>query len=338
MDTQLALKWKDQIRDWAGNLGFIRMGFTGTEGVPELARALVQWEKQGFVTPFVSYSALERTEPQALWSACKTVAVVAYPLPVSRPSLAGEGKLARSAAGEDYHGLVKRQLERLTALMENAGWPGEIGPIQVDVGPLNERAFAARAGVGWIGRNHQLIVPGYGSFVALGLLLLDQVLPADAPVSPHCGECRRCETACPAQILGEFPFPGGRCLSYLTQSKEPLSSAQAQQLGTRIFGCDTCQEACPHNQRRLQWERTARAEAAQGVDLMEILCLTRSGFQARFAATAAGWRGKGLLRRNALIALVNSRDGRLSPWLRSKEGKKASGFSPLLRPYLPENE
>lgn len=327
MDIRFAQKWKEQIKVWAKELGFVSTGFTGADGHPNLAKILVENEMLGIATPFVAYSPMERTEPKAVWPACKTVVALAYPLPLSRPPQVGEGVLARSAVGEDYHRVIRRKLEQIVHDIQGAGWPGEAGRIQVDTGPLNERAFAARAGVGWIGHNHQLIVPEYGSFLALGLLLLDKALPADDPLSERCGACRRCATACPAQLLSNTPFRGEQCLSYLTQSKEEFTPEQTRLLGNRIFGCDTCQEVCPYNRERLEQERfmtrtdeerVAEVEAealgqkgvreglSRGVDLLEILSLTGSGFKVRFGHTAAAWRGKGILQRNALIALRNN--------------------------------
>ena len=329
MDIRFAQKWKEQIKVWAKELGFVSIGFTEADGHPNLAKILAENEMLGIATPFVAYSPMERTEPKAVWPACKTVVALAYPLPLSRPPQVGEGVLARSAVGEDYHRVLRGKLERLLRFIRDSGWPDAAGYIQVDTGPLNERGFAARAGVGWIGRNQQLIVPGYGSFVTLGLLLLDQALPADQPLPERCGECRSCVTACPVQLLGNKPVRGEQCLSYLTQSKEEFTPEQTRLMGNRIFGCDTCQEACPYNRERLEQEqhltrieqeRVAEGGAgasgaegrreglSRGVDLLEILSLTGSGFKVRFAHTAAAWRGKGILQRNAMIALRNSKD------------------------------
>ncbi len=321
MDIRFAQKWKEQIKVWAKELGFVSIGFTGADGHPNLAKILVENEMLGIATPFVAYTPMERTEPKAVWPACKTVVALAYPLPFSRHPQVGEGVLARSAVGEDYHRVLRGKLDRLLKFIQDEGWPDMAGYVQVDTGPLNERGFAARAGVGWIGRNQQLIVPGYGSFVALGLLLLDQALPVDQPLPERCRECRSCVAACPVQLLSNTPFRGEQCLSYLTQSKEEFTPEQTRLMGNRIFGCDTCQEACPYNRERLEQEQLAwagsdgsEASGAEGVwegltrglDLLEILNLTGSGFKVRFGHTAAAWRGKGILQRNALIALRNN--------------------------------
>lgn len=327
--TQFALEMKERIKAWAQEQGFMGVGFTGAERHSGVAQTLAENERQGLATPFISYSLMKRTEPKAVWPACMTVVALAYPLPLSRPPQVGEGVLARSAVGEDYHRVLRGKIERLLRFIRDEGWPDVAGYIQVDTGPLNERGFAARAGVGWIGRNQQLIVPGYGSFVALGLLLLDQALPVDQPLPERCRECRSCVAACPVQLLINTPFRGEQCLSYLTQSKEKFTPEQTRLMGNRIFGCDTCQEACPSNRERLEQEqlltrieqeRVAEGEAgasgaegmreglSRGVDLLEILSLTGSGFKVRFAHTAAAWRGKGILQRNAMIALRNSKD------------------------------
>lgn len=331
------LGWKKQMTQWAQQLGFVRVGFAKAERQADLEEVLLTREKLGLVTPFVAAPVRQRTNPEEAWPECRTAAVLAYPLPLSLPAGPGEGVIARSAIGEDYHAILRKRLAVLEKYMWAGGWPGKEIRQQVDTGPLVERFWAAKAGVGWIGRNQQLIVPGWGSFLALALLLLDRELSPDLPMMGQCGECHLCQEACPAQILGQDYFHAQQCLSYLTQNKEVLSAQEARHLGNRIFGCDTCQEACPHNSVRLgQEERLQIAEGAKplsrGVDLIQILSLTNGAFRSKFGTTAAGWRGKGILQRNAFLALRNAQDKRLEHWLVERE--KGVEISSVLKPYL----
>jgi epoxyqueuosine reductase len=234
--------------------------------------------------------------------------------------------------GEDYHHFMDQKIKRLVEIMATNGWSGT-SRWQVDTGPLIERGFAIRAGIGWIGRNQHLIIPGCGSFVALALLLLDQEIEPDHPLIPdQCGTCQRCVQACPAQILGKDPFAAKHCVSYLTQSKEVLTPEEGEQLGLRIFGCDTCQEACPHNQKRIEEEHASSSSLRRGVDLLETLNLSKGEFHRRFKATAAAWRGKGVVQRNAFLALRNGQDGRYEPWLVAR--KKDKSVPPIIYPYI----
>jgi Uncharacterized Fe-S protein len=289
---------------------------------------------QGLAAPFENQAIQERIDPQVNWPACQTVVALAYPLPYTLPPKEGEGVIARSAVGEDYHCFLDDKINALSQCMLNKNWPGSFR-WQVDTGPLVERAFAVRAGLGWIGRNQHLIIPGYGSFVALALLLLDQGIDPDhcIPIQNQCGACQRCVEACPAQIIGKDPFAAKHCVSYLTQSKEVLNFEERRRLGLRIFGCDTCQEVCPHNQKRLQMEQELSSSSPRrGVDLLETLNLTKGEFQKCFKSTAAGWRGKGVLQRNAFLALGNGQDRRYELWLTERE--KDGQVPPIIRPYL----
>ncbi|HWQ89992.1 MAG TPA: tRNA epoxyqueuosine(34) reductase QueG [Desulfitobacteriaceae bacterium] len=342
------LEWKEKIRRWAGGLGFIATGFTEARRNQELEAYLQKRRQKALNTPFEPEDSRLRSDPQAVWKECLTVVVSAYPLPLSRPPQNKQGILARSAVGEDYHLLVGRKLEILGRKMIANGWKTLPPKIQVDNGPLNERALAKKAGIGWLGRNQQLIVPAYGSFVALGLMLLDQSLPPDQILSGRCGECSNCIRACPVQILGEKPLAAQDCLSYLTQSKQILSTEQSAKLGGRLFGCDTCQEVCPHNEDRMRKEnenllplpeKSSFSETAlcnddlqRGKDLMAVLNLSTREFDKHCRLTAAGWRGKSILQRNAYLALLRAGDSRLNKWLAERGDK--NNLPQLLLPYM----
>jgi len=334
VDIDERMRWKTNIKQWGYELGFVSIGYTTAQPIDGLAHLIQARIDQGLATPFEVQEIEQRINPQAVWQHCQTVVALAYPLPYSSEPEEGEGILARSAVGEDYHHFMNQKMNHLVEIMAINGWPGTSRQ-QVDTGPLVERAFAIRAGIGWIGRNQHLIIPGYGSFVALALLLLDQEIEPDhAPILDQCGTCQRCIRACPAQILGKDQFAAKHCVSYLTQSKEALTPEECGRLGLRLFGCDTCQEACPHNQKRMEEEQADSSSSSlrRGVDLIETLNLTKGEFQQRFKLTAAGWRGKGILQRNAFLALRNSQDERYKLWL--EEHKKAKLVPPIITPYI----
>ncbi|MDR3542155.1 MAG: tRNA epoxyqueuosine(34) reductase QueG [Desulfosporosinus sp.] len=333
MESDEKIGWHTNIKKWGYELGFVAIGFTSAESVKGLAQVLEARRDLDLATPFEEKEIELRIDPQVGWQDCQTVVVLAYPLPDTAPPQEAEGILARSAVGEDYHCVLRQSINQLIDTMVSNGWTGT-PRWQVDIGPLVERAFAIRAGIGWIGRNQQLIIPGYGSFVALALLLLDQEIPVDCPSLDQCGACQRCVEACPAHILGKEPFAAKHCVSYLTQSKEILTDEEYRRLGLRIFGCDTCQEVCPHNQQRMENELAASAPfpLRRGVDLLETLNLTKGEFQRRFQVTAAGWRGKAVLQRNAFLALQNIRDPRLRLWL--ADHKEDQSVPPIIVPYL----
>lgn len=332
MDADEQMRWKTNIKRWGQELGFVSIGFSTAQPIDGLAQLLQARFTQGLATPFEVEEIEQRINPKAGWQCSQTVVALAYPLPYSSFPQEGEGVIARSAVGEDYHHLMDQKINRLVEIMAINDWPGT-SRRQVDTGPLVERAFAVRAGIGWIGRNQHLIIPGYGSFVALALLLLDQEIEPDHPPIPdQCGTCQRCVQACPAQILGKDPFAAKHCISYLTQSKEVFTPEECERLGLRLFGCDTCQEACPHNKKRIEEEHASSSSLRRGIDLLDTLNLTKGEFQRRFKATAAGWRGKGVLQRNAFLALRNLQDGRCKLWLAEREKDKL--VPPIVTPYL----
>jgi epoxyqueuosine reductase len=341
------LQWKENISRWSRELGFTAIGFTKAQRELKLEAYLKERQDNNLNTPFETSEIRLRCDPQAVWNECQTVVVLAYPLPLSSIPGKNEGILARSAVGEDYHITISNKLKLLCQRIMENGWKSLPPKIQVDIGPLNERALANQAGLGWLGRNQQLIVPDYGSFMSLGLLLLDQRLPSDDRIAGQCGSCKKCIEACPVQILGKADFEAKRCLSYLTQSKEIISS-ELNKLGGRIFGCDTCQEVCPYNETRKIKENEITISLTEefpfskdqdltkglrrGVDLLKILNLTKSEFNNYYRPTAAGWRGKGILQRNAFLALIKADDGRLKAWLSERDDK--NDRPPILLPYL----
>lgn len=242
------------------------------------------------------------------------------------------------ALGEDYHRVVRAVLLELVAALqeslENEGVQEPQFLLQVDTGPLVEREAARRAGVGWIGSNASLFVPGFGSWVYLGLILTTLRLPPDQPLQvwrkkaehwylepvsnaglpnswADCHFCGRCVAACPTGALEQpYQLNPARCLSQWTQVRGLVPEGFRRALGRRLYGCDTCQLACPLNAALLTATPASGPDSASFLrqafpSPVEILQLTDGQFQRQFGSTAAGWRGRRVFQRNALIALGN---------------------------------
>jgi epoxyqueuosine reductase len=182
-----------------------------------------------------------------------------------------------------------------------------------DTARITDRAVAERAGLGWYGKNTNLLTHEFGSWVLLGELLLDVALPPYAPLRTHCGACTRCMPACPTgALIAPGVLDSDRCISYLTiEHKGPIPRALRPLIGTWIFGCDLCQEVCPVNRHREPAnhpEFMPRPEVGSSPELIPLLDLTEAAFRERFRGSPirrAKWAG---LRRNVCVALGNSGD------------------------------
>lgn len=283
-----------KIKERAAELGFCALGIAPALLDPETVQRLAARPKP----PFVSWEPELRCQATQ-WlpgAASVLVGAVAYGERYGAKISSGQGYLSPFAQAPDYHNLVRDKLEELGRfLVEQA--PGAKYAVQVDSGPGCERIYAAAAGVGWQGKNNFIIVPGYGSFVWLGLLTTDLELPPDSPLPSQCGDCQRCLAACPAKAYtGPNAFEPSKCMAYWAVAKAKLTPQQAQLLARHriIYGCDYCQLACPHNP----------PGAGEGTmpELAEIMTMSAAQFEAIFKRSAAGWRGRNLLRRNAVLA------------------------------------
>ena len=239
------------IRAEALRLGFSACGFAKAEPVSDgVAQIVDHWVEQG---NHADMSYMERNrhlrlDPTQLVPGCRTLIVTAlnyYP----KQSLPKESyQIAYYAYGADYHRVVKDKLHQLFAYIKSLT-PEVQGRAFCDTAPLLERYWAVKAGLGFIGLNRTLIIPGKGSYFFLGVLALDIELQEEHREMPtSCGNCKRCLMACPTGALTMDGIDCRRCLSYLTiEHRGAISPHFIEKLSSRIYGCDTCQQACPHN-------------------------------------------------------------------------------------------
>jgi epoxyqueuosine reductase len=224
------------------------------------------------------------------------------------------------------HALLGRIAREIDA---RAGEPAT--RVACDTAPLAERAFAARAGLGWVGKHTSLIVHGLGSAVFLGEIVTTLALEPDAPLRTSCGSCARCVDVCPTGALrGDGTLDATRCISDLTQRRDPIPRALRPLLGTWVWGCDLCNDACPPSIRAGRAGERAFlpvGEQASAPDLQGLLEVRGAAFRA-LRATAMGWRGAAVLRRNAAVALGNGLDRADVPALAEALRRDAS---PLVR-------
>lgn len=249
---------RGKIEAEALRLGFTACGFAKAEPVEEEAvQVLDHWVGKGYHAGmgYMERNRELRLDPTLLVPGCRTLIVVAlnyYP----QRLLPKEGyQIAYYAYGKDYHRVVKDKLHQLLAYIKTL-MPEVKGRAFCDTAPLLERYWAVKAGLGFIGRNRTLIIPGQGSYCFLGVLAIDAEVEITEHIEPQhvkfCEGCNRCLKACPTGALTTEGIDCRRCLSYLTiEHRGTLPSEIIGKLGKRIYGCDTCQQVCPHNSKAM---------------------------------------------------------------------------------------
>jgi len=252
----------------------------------------------------------KRLDPGLILPEVKTVAVFPWPysgggdLPYSD---AGKGIVSKYARGRDYHKLITKRLRRLVREIGRE-FPGLNAKAYVDTGPVLEKYWAERSGLGWIGKHTNLIDRRCGSWFFLGVLFLDREVPPDSEARNYCGSCRRCIDVCPTSAIVEpYVMDSRKCISYLTiELREDIPVRLRKPMGNLIFGCDLCQDVCPWNTRYCSEKETGIPVDDLVFDLKKLAFLSEDRFDEFFQGRAirrTRWRG---LMRNAAIAMGNS--------------------------------
>lgn len=315
------------LRDLAARHGFHVVGVTSAAPLTEALARLDAWSAAGHAADmrWMVRNPPERADPRTLLDTVQSVVTVAVDHHVPAAPFEAEaryGRVARYAWGRDYHDVVIPRLRALAAALVDVVPCATHSSVACDHSPLLERAAAARAGLGFVGKNTCLLLPRRGSWVFLGEILLDAELEPTPP-SPqdHCGTCTRCLDDCPTDT---FPAPyvldARRCVSYLTiEHRGVLPRDLRPRMGPWVFGCDVCQDVCPFNRFAPDdpWpELRPDAGAGPRLDLADLLALRDDdAFRARFAGTPLlRPKRRGLLR-NAAVAAANVEATRAVPAL-----------------------
>ena len=202
------------------------------------------------------------------------------------------------------------RLEALLAFFREAAGPDARGKVYVDTGPVLQRDLAARAGLGWIGKNTNLLHQELGSWFFIGVVLTTVELDSDEPLPDRCGTCRACLDVCPTQaFVAPYVLDARRCISYLTiEHRGPIPEELREPIGEWVFGCDLCQTVCPWNRNAPLTREPAFFPARPLPSLSSLLEMTESEFKAQFAGTPLTRPKRRGLLRNAAVALGNRRD------------------------------
>jgi len=291
------------IKAEAARLGFAACGLARVTPVDEsTALAFNRWIADGNHADmdYMNRYGDARFHPESVLPGCRTIVSLALDYTPTEPISADRPQFAFYAYGPDYHETMKAKIRELAEAIrtkseysEHSEYSEKEFRIAVDTAPLLERYWAEQAGIGWIGRHHNLIIPGCGSFVNLGeLLLTAKVDHYDQPIPNRCGTCHRCIDACPTGALSEGSIDARRCLSYLTIehrgsfSPEQASLVRNQPNPKYIYGCDRCQLACPWNKANKVNGANKPNEVPLSATSEEWLSLTREQYQTLFRGSA----------------------------------------------------
>lgn len=312
---------KAELAERARQLGFVRMGVARAERLGAEAERLRAWLAAGYHADleYMERTAEVRSDPcdARMLEGARSVVVLATPYGAAEAAREGIGRVARYARGRDYHNVLHRRLRKLVVMLRGAGHAARAA---VDSMPVFERAWAERAGIGFVGKNCCLIIPGLGSHVFLSALITTAELPPDRPERTRCGECTACLVSCPtAAFAGPHRLDARRCIAYWTiehrgESPEALRSA----MGEWLFGCDHCQDVCPYNRakRAAMGDEAFAPQPFSAEPAEAFLSLDAEFFAAQTSGSPLRRCGRAGLARNAAVVLGNCGQRRHLPLLR----------------------
>jgi epoxyqueuosine reductase len=271
-------KYKQLIKSKASELGFFHCGFSKADFLEEEAPRLESWLKHNFQgkMSYMENHFDKRLDPRLLVEGSNTViSLLLNYSPTETQKDADAPKISKYAYGEDYHFVIKDKLHELIQFMQD-----EIGEVNgrafVDSAPVMDKVWAKKSGLGWIGKNTNLIHPKEGSFFFIAELITDLQIEPDGPIKDYCGTCTRCIDACPTEaIVQPYLVDGSKCISYLTieLKDEILPKEFSGKMDNWMFGCDVCQDVCP-------WNRFAKASTEERFQpALTLLDLTKSDWE-----------------------------------------------------------
>lgn len=324
-DAEKAAGWPEQklqqlksdMACWASELGFQQLGVADID-LQEHEQYLLDWLEQGMhgQMTYMQRHGTRRSRPAELLPGTLRVISVRMDYLSERAQSAEQllqqpeqALISRYALGRDYHKLMRQRLQKLARRIENA-----IGTFDyrvfVDSAPVLEKALAAKAGLGWIGKHSNLLNKDAGSWFFLGEIYTNLPLPIDQPVINHCGSCTRCLDICPTQaIIAPYRVDARRCISYLTiELRESIPVELRPLMGNRIFGCDDCQFVCPWN-RYAEFSQEDDFAPRPGLDaaqLLELFSWNEEEFLQRTEGSAIRRIGHACWLRNIAVALGNA--------------------------------
>ena len=294
---------KEKLKEFCSSIGLKCVGIAGVGPYYDLEKIIKQKLSNGYFTGMEEEIIEKRVNPRLIMENAKSIIVCAFPYYVDEVE---ESNLSKYCYGEDYHIVAKRYLQQICDFLEE-----EINNFEykffVDNGPLVDRYLAYQSGIGYFGINNNIITDEYGSYIFIGYIVNNYEFYADDPLPKTCIKCNKCVKYCPGNaILGNFDLNPRRCLSYITQKKDDLSEEEINLIkeNKMVFGCDICQEVCPHNKGiSITNIEEFKTNLITKLDYNEINDISNKEFKRRYGNRAFSWRGKKIIQRNIEIIL-----------------------------------
>ena len=294
---------KEKLKEFCSSIGLKCVGIAGVGPYYDLEKIIKQKLSNGHFTGMEEEIIEKRVNPRLIMENAKSIIVCAFPYYVDEME---ESNLSKYCYGEDYHIVAKRYLQRICDFLEE-----KINNFEykffVDNGPLVDRYLAYQSGIGYFGINNNIITDEYGSYIFIGYIVNNYEFYVDDPLPKTCIKCNKCVKYCPGNaILGNFELNPRRCLSYITQKKDDLSEEEINLIkeNKMVFGCDICQEVCPHNKGiSITNIEEFKTNLITKLDYNEINDISNKEFKRRYGNRAFSWRGKKIIQRNIEIIL-----------------------------------
>jgi len=296
---------KEEITEFCMKNGLDVIGFSECRIFHELSPYFAKRKRLGLENEFEESDIDNRINPFLYMPDGHTIISIAFPY-LHDLDVNNGVHFSKYTLGKDYHDITKQYMEKICAFIESMGAKAKYF---VDSNALPERYIASLSGVGFIGKNNTLITRKYGSYVFLGEIITDLIIEPDSVAKQKCGDCELCLSVCPTSsiVRGELGINNDAniCLSYITQKKD-IEDSWFEKLDGRLFGCDTCQSVCPYNSEiELSLIEEFKPYEHMGkIDLEVLMNIDNKLFKDKYKITSCGWRGKNIIKRNAMINAI----------------------------------
>ncbi|MEF9953132.1 MAG: tRNA epoxyqueuosine(34) reductase QueG [Clostridium sp.] len=318
---------KSSIIEYAKSIGVDYIGFSNSEFSNVFKNNLKESRINGRLSSFEESDELNRIDTKSIMNDGKTFISIGIGYKYIEVNQS-KPYFSKYTLGLDYHKIVNEKLSMISKFI-NEEFNGECMCF-CDTSKFHDKEIALKCGIGFQGKNTNIITEKHGSFIFLGEILTNIYIEEDNPIESKCGECRKCIDACPVNALDEKGIVGSKCLSYITQQKN-LHIDEENLIGKRVFGCDTCQDVCPFNKgaKLSECNEFIPLDYLVNIDIEEILSLSNKEFKQKYSKHALAWRGKFIVQRNVIIAAGNTKDERFIKVLEKKLNDEKLGVYAL---------